>query len=102
MSGMDPITMAFHMSRYEESQRAKKHEQEKKYAERAEALNKNFQSIVAEMQTQNKILAQQLEDAKRESEEAKKDAKNAKFFSWISFAVSTLIATSSLIVAIVK
>jgi hypothetical protein len=81
---------------------AKKHEQEKKEAERTEILNKNFQSIVAEMQTQNKILAQQIEDAKRESEKAKKDARNAKIFSWITFAVSTLIAVASLVVAIVK
>ena len=58
--------------------------------------------IVAEMQAQNKILAQQVEDAKRESEEAKKDARNAKVFSWISFAISTLIAIASLVIAIVK
>lgn len=102
MGELDSITSAFQLSRYERSQMARKHEQEKKEAERTENLNKNFQSIVAEMQTQNKILAQQVEDAKRESEEAKKDARNAKVFSWISFAVSTLIAAASLIVAIVK
>ena len=102
MSEYDYINSAFQLSRYERSQMAKKHEQEKKEAERTENLNKNFQSIVAEMQTQNNILAQQVDDAKRESEEAKKDARNAKIFSWITFAVSTLIAVASLVVAIVK
>ncbi|MBO5203761.1 MAG: hypothetical protein J6B72_04035 [Clostridia bacterium] len=90
---------------YQDTKEAKWQEntnKRKKEAERTENLNKNFQSIVAEMQTQNKILAQQVEDAKRESEEAKKDARNAKVFSWISFAVSTLIAAASLIVAILK
>ena len=64
--------------------------------------NASLKQLVLEAQQQNKILAQQVEDAKRESEEAKKDARNAKVFSWISFAISTLIATASLVVAIVK
>ena len=102
MSEYDYINSAFQLSRYERSQMAKKHEQEKKEAERTENLNTNFQSIVSAMKTQNNILAQQVDDAKRESEEAKKDARNAKIFSWITFAVSTLIAVASWVVAIVK
>ena len=102
MSELDPVTSAYQLAIQERNQRAREYEREQKEAERTENLNKNFQSIVAEMQTQNKILAQQVEDAKRESEKAKKDARNAKVFSWISFAVSTLIAVASLVVAIVK
>ena len=74
----------------------------RKETQRNAPIIDGLHGIVAEMQAQNKILAQQVEDAKRESEEAKKDARNAKTFSWISFAVSTLIAVASLIVAIVK
>ena len=102
MNEYDSINSARQLSKYDRIQMGKKFEQEQKEAERTANLNKNFQSIVAEMQTQNKILAQQVEDAKRESEEAKKDARNAKVFSWITFAVSTLIAVASLVVAIVK
>ena len=64
--------------------------------------NASLKQLVLEAQQQNKILAQQVEDAKRESEEAKKDARNAKVLSWISFSVTTLIAVASLIVSIVK
>ena len=77
-------------------------ENARKDAQRNVPIVDGLHGIVSEMQAQNKILAQQVEDAKRESEEAKKDARNAKVFSWISFAVSTLIAVASLIVAIVK
>lgn len=102
MDNLDSINSARQLSKYDRIQMGHRLEQEHKEAERTANLNKNFQSIVAEMQTQNNILAQQVEEAKRESEEAQKDARNAKVFSWITFAVSTLIAVASLIVAIVK
>ena len=86
----------------EKAMREIERENVRKEAQRSAPIIDGLHGIVSEMQAQNKILAQQVEDAKRESEEAKKDARNAKVFSWITFAVSTLIAVASLIVAIVK
>ena len=102
MSELDSITSAFQLSRYERSQMARKYEQEKKEAERTENLNKNFQSIVAEMKEQNRILQKQAEKAELASIEAKKEAKTAKIISIISVVTSILFSLASLIMAILK
>ena len=96
------INSASALANAEIAMREIERENARKNAQRNAPIIDGLHGIVSEMQVQNKILAQQVEDAKRESEEAKKEARNAKVFSWISFAVSTLIAAASLIVAIVK
>ena len=96
------INSASALANAEIAMREIERENARKDAQRNVPIVDGLHGIVAEMQAQNKILAQQVEDAKRESEEAKKDARNAMVFSWISFSVTTLIAVASLIVAIVK
>ena len=96
------INSASALANAEIAMREIERENARKDAQRNVPIVDGLHGIVAEMQAQNKILAQQVEDAKRESEEAKKDARNAKVFSWISFSGTTLIAVASLIVAIVK
>ena len=96
------INSAYSLANVELAMREIERENARKDAQRNAPIIDGLQGIVSEMQAQNKILSQQVEDAKRESEEAKKDARNAKVFSWISFSVTTLIAVASLIVAIVK
>ena len=104
MKGLDfnNINSASALANAEIAMREIERENARKDAQRNVPIVDGLHGIVSEMQAQNKILAQQVEDAKRESEKAKKDARNAKVFSWISFSVTTLIAVASLIVAIVK
>lgn len=99
---LNHINSAYSLANAELAMREIERENARKDTQRNAPIIDGLQGIVSEMQAQNKILAQQVEDAKRESEEAKKDAKNAKVFSWISFAVSTLIAVASLVVALIK
>ena len=99
---INSINSASALDEAEKAMREIERENSKREAQRNAPIIDGLHGIVSEMQAQNKILAQQVEDAKRESEEAKKDARNAKVFSWISFATSTLIAIASLVVAIVK
>ena len=99
---INSINSAYTLGEAEKAMREIERENSKREAQRNAPIIDGLHGIVAEMQAQNKILAQQIEDAKRESEEAKKDARKAKVFSWISFAISTLIAIASLVVAIVK
>lgn len=104
MNGLDfnNINSASALANAEIAIREIERENARKDAQRNAPIIDGLHGIVSEMQAQNKILAQQVEEAKRESEKAKKDARNAKAFSWISFSVTTLIAVASLIVAIVK
>lgn len=104
MKGLDfnNINSASALANAEIAMREIERENARKDAQQNAPIIDGLHGIVSEMQVQNKILAQQVEEAKRESEKAKKDARNAKIFSWISFSVTTLIAVASLIVAIVK
>lgn len=58
-----------------------------------------LKAIVEGLQEQNCILQSQIDDAKKVSEEAKKDAKRARVFSWVSFGVATAISIAALIVS---
>ena len=61
-----------------------------------------LKKLVEEAQEQNKILQSQIDDAKKDGEEAKKEAKKARIFSWISFGIATAISIAALVVSIIK
>ena len=59
-----------------------------------------LKSLVEGLQEQNHILQSQIDEAKKDGEEAKKEAKKARIFSWISFGVATAISIAALVVSI--
>lgn len=61
-----------------------------------------LKSIVESLQEQNGILQSQIDEANKDGEEAKKEARKARIFSWVSFGVATIISLAALIVSIVK
>ena len=66
--------------------------------EQIELLKKQIAILEKENELQN-IEIKKVEEGKIQAD---LDAKKAKAFSWVSFAISTLIAIASLVVAIVK
>ena len=58
-----------------------------------------LKSLVEGLQEQNRILQSQIDKAKKNGEEAKKEAKKARIFSWISFGVATAISIVALIIS---
>ena len=58
-----------------------------------------LKSLVEGLQEQNRILQSQIDEAKKDGEEAKKEAKKARIFSWISFGVATAISIVALIIS---
>ncbi len=58
--------------------------------------------IVESLQEQNSILQSQINEAKMDGEEAKKEARKARIFSWVSFGVATAISIAALIVSIIR
>ena len=60
-----------------------------------------LKSLVEGLQEQNRILQSQIDEAKKDGEEAKKEAKKARIFSWISFGVATAISIAALVVSII-
>ena len=60
-----------------------------------------LKSLVEGLQEQNRILQSQIDEAKKDGEEAKKEAKKARIFSWISFGVATVISIAALVVSII-
>ena len=85
-----------------DAMRQHEREQERKDAQRIAPVADGINGIVAQLQDHNKILQAQVEEAQRESEEAKKDARRANILAWVSFGVSTFIALASLLVSIIK
>ena len=61
-----------------------------------------LKAIVESLQEQNSILQSQIDDAKKDGEEAKKEARKARIFSWVSFGVATAISIAALIVSIFR
>lgn len=61
-----------------------------------------LKSIVESLQEQNSILQSQVDEAKKDGEKAKKEAKRARVFSWISFGVATAISIAALIVSFLE
>lgn len=61
-----------------------------------------LKAIVESLQEQNSILQLQIDDAKKDGEEAKKEARKARIFSWVSFGVATAISIAALIVSIFR
>ena len=60
-----------------------------------------LKSLVEGLQEQNRILQSQIDEVKKDGEEAKKEAKKARIFSWISFGVATAISIAVLVVSII-
>lgn len=60
-----------------------------------------LKAIVEGLEEQNRILQSQIDEAKKDGEEAKKEAKKARSFSWISFGVATAISIAALVVSII-
>ena len=54
-----------------------------------------LKAIVESLQEQNSILQSQID-------EAKKEARKARIFSWVSFGVATAISIAALIVSIIR
>lgn len=61
-----------------------------------------LKALVEGLQEQNRILQSQIDEAKKDGEEAKKEAKKARIFSWISFGVATAISIAALVISIVS
>ena len=61
-----------------------------------------LKSLVGGLQEQNRILQSQIDEAKKDGEEAKKEAKKARIFSWISFGVATAISIAALVISIMS
>ena len=61
-----------------------------------------LKAIVESLQEQNSILQSQIDETKKDGEAAKKDARKARVFSWISFGVATAISIAALIVSIIR
>ena len=55
-------------------------------------MAEELKAVVASLQEQNRILQSQIDEAKKDGEEAKTDARKARVFSWISFGVATVIS----------
>lgn len=90
--------------------RLKKEQERRERIEDAVEANKKstlpvveeLKAIVEGLQEQNRILQSQIDEAKKDSEAAKKDAKRARAFSWVSFVVATAISIAALIVSIIR
>lgn len=91
---------------------SKVYEEQREYIERKDAAifqtleeSKKQNNLLAEqigaLKEQNNLLNEMYENAKKESEENKKQAKQSKFFGWISFAVGTTIAILGVILGII-
>ena len=61
-----------------------------------------LKAIVESLQEQNGILQSRIDEAKKDGEEAKKEARKARIFSWVSFGVATAISIVALIVSIIR
>ena len=61
-----------------------------------------LKALVEGLQEQNRILQSQIDEAKKDGEEAKKEAKKARIFSWISFGVATAISIAALVISIMS
>lgn len=66
------------------------------------SMVEELKAIVESLQEQNSILQSQIDEARKGGEEAKKDARKARVFSWISFGVATAISFAALIVSIFR
>ena len=62
--------------------------------------NQVSEKQLTELQTQNKLLRQQIEQSKNDAEEAKKEAKRNKVFAWVSFGVGTAIGIAGIVIGI--
>ena len=71
-----------------------------------------LKALVIGLQEQNRILQSQIDEAKKDSEkakemarmaneDAKKESKKARIFSWVSFGVATAISVVALVVSII-
>ena len=61
-----------------------------------------LKAIVESLQEQNSILQSQIDEAKKDGEEARKEARKARIFSWVSFGVATAISIAALIVSFME
>ena len=61
-----------------------------------------LKAIVESLQEQNGILQSQIDEANKDGEEAKKEARKARIFSWVSFGVATAISIAALIVSFME
>lgn len=90
--------------------RLKKEQERRERIEDAAKANKEstlpmaeeLKAIVEGLQEQNRILQSQIDEAKKDGEEAKKAAKRARVFSWIFFGVTTAISIAALIVSFME
>lgn len=68
-------------------------------------LKKNTDILRRQLEKQNEeieTLKNQLKQTEKDSEDAKKDARRSKIFSWLSFSITVALAVASLLVAILK
>lgn len=87
----------------------KEQERRERIDDAVEANRKSSLHIVEELkilveglQEQNRILQSQIDAAEKKSEEAKRESRKSRNFSWISFGVATVISIVSLIISCVQ
>ena len=62
--------------------------------------NQVLQKQLTELQTQNKLLCQQIEQSKNDAAEAKKETRRNKFFAWVTFGVGTAIGIAGIVIGV--
>ena len=90
--------------RLRKQQELKEHIEDAAEAQRRSTLPvvEELKSLVEGLQEQNRILQSQIDEAKKDGEETKKEAKKARIFSWISFGVATAISIVALIISFLE
>lgn len=63
--------------------------------------NELLGSQLIEMRMQNQMLKEQMEQSAKNEVQAKKEAHKSKIFSWVSFAVCTVISIASIVLSLV-
>ena len=87
----------------EDAERKKKERHDTTMESAARAVleqNQVLQKQLTELQTQNKLLCQQIEQSKNDAAEAKKETRRNKFFAWVTFGVGTAIGIAGIVIGV--
>lgn len=94
---------SFLQCKKEDAERKKKERHDTTMESAARAVveqNQVLQKQLTELQTQNKLLCQQIEQSKNDAAEAKKEAQRNMVFAWVSFGVGTAIGIAGIVIGV--
>lgn len=96
---------AYHLQCEEEEiarKKKKRHKTTMESAARAvQEQNILLQNQLTELNTQNRLLCQQSEQARLDAIEAKKETRRNRIFAWVSFGIGTVVAIVGIVLGIV-